>query len=177
MFDNTVNFLLSHRTKFPVSVNISPKTLYDEDFVGYAIENIKNKGIENLLNIEITERTVMSNLDLAITILKKLKNNGIGIAIDDFGTGYSSLSYLARLPVDFVKIDLSFVKRMLEDDKVLSVVKTIVYLAKELGMKTIAEGVENEKQIEILRDLGCDYLQGFYFSKPVPRDEILTLSK
>ncbi len=141
------------------------------------IDTVKNNNIENLINIEITERMVMNNIDIAITILKRLKDNGIGISIDDFGTGYSSLSYLAKLPVDFVKIDLSFVKRMLEDNKVLSVVKTIVYLAKELGMKTIAEGVENEKQIEMLKGIGCDYLQGFYFSKPIPKEKILTLDR
>ncbi len=177
MFDSTAEFLSSQKIQFPISVNVSPKTLYDEDFIGHVIDTVKNNNIENLINIEITERMVMNNIDIAITILKRLKDNGIGISIDDFGTGYSSLSYLAKLPVDFVKIDLSFVKRMLEDNKVLSVVKTIVYLAKELGMKTIAEGVENDKQIEILRNLGCDYLQGFYFSKPIPKEKVLTLDR
>ena len=177
MFDRVVEFLSTKTAKFPVSVNISPGTLYREDFVEHVINRVKNNNIENLLNIEITERMVMNNADTAIAIFKKLKDNGICISIDDFGTGYSSLSYLARLPVDFVKIDLSFIKRMLEDRKVLSVVKTIIYLAKELGMKTIAEGVENEKQIGILKDLGCDYLQGFYFSKPIPKEEIMTFVK
>ena len=173
MTNKVLTFLSNRKSSIPISLNISPDTLHDDTYVEYIIEEVKNRGLKNLMNVEITERTFMKNLDSAIEKIIKLKNNGIGVLIDDFGTGYSSLSYLSQLPVDYVKIDISFVRKVSDDAKTYSIVKTIIYLAKELGMKTIAEGVENKNQIKLLKQAGCDYLQGFYFSKPVPAEKII----
>ena len=171
MVNKVIEFLTQRKAAFPISVNVSPKTLHDEEFVNFLIEKVNAEKLSGLLNIEITERTFLDNLEKTKSVLKLFKNSGIGISIDDFGTGYSSLSYLSQLPVDFLKIDISFVRNILEDEKTLSVVKTIIYLAKQLNITTIAEGVETEKQVNRLKELGCDYLQGFYFSKPIPASQ------
>jgi len=95
--------------------------------------------------------------------------------LNDFGTGYSSLSYLSNIPIDTVKIDISFVRRILNDKKAMNIVNSIIYLAKNLGIKTIAEGVENKDLFELLKDMGCDYFQGYMFYKPMPEDEFLKM--
>jgi EAL domain-containing protein (putative c-di-GMP-specific phosphodiesterase class I) len=100
-------------------------------------------------------------------ILNFLKETGFNLSIDDFGTGYSSLSYLADLPFDNLKIDISFVRKMLTERHSRYIVETIIYLSKRLNMKSIAEGVETEDQLALLKKLGCDYIQGFLFSKPL----------
>lgn len=177
MVNKAIEFLTQFKATLPISVNVSPKTLHDEEFVNFLIEKINAEKLNGSINIEITERTFLDNLEKTKNILKLLKNSGIGISIDDFGTGYSSLSYLSQLPVDFLKIDISFVRNILEDERTLSVVKTIIYLAKQLNIITIAEGVETEKQVNKLKELGCDYLQGFYFSKPLPASQITVFKK
>ena len=177
MANKTIEFLVHCRKPFPISVNVSPKTLHDEGFVSFLAERVNAENVRGLLNIEITERTFLDNLEKTRKTLEFLKGNGVGISIDDFGTGYSSLSYLSQLPVDFLKIDISFVRNITEDKKTLSVVKTIIYLAKQLNIKTIAEGVETEKQVKKLKELGCDYLQGFFFSKPLPASHVRILRK
>jgi PAS domain S-box-containing protein len=124
------------------------------------------------LEVEITESTIMRNPEKAILILNELKTMGILISIDDFGTGYSSLSYLKRLPLDFLKIDQSFVKGLASDPKDQAIVKTIIAMAHSLKLKTIAEGVETEEQLSFLQEHGCDEFQGYLFSRPLPTEEI-----
>jgi EAL domain-containing protein (putative c-di-GMP-specific phosphodiesterase class I) len=152
----------------PVSVNISPASFGDphiKDIIEAAFG--KNGIAPDLFNFEIVERTFIDNLEYSGKLLSYLKGKGFGLSIDDFGTGYSSLSYLAELPFDYLKIDISFVRKMLLDKHSRYIVETIIYLSKKLNMKSIAEGVEAEEQLELLKELGCDYIQGFLLSEPL----------
>jgi EAL domain-containing protein (putative c-di-GMP-specific phosphodiesterase class I) len=124
------------------------------------------------LTLEITETALMTNTEAAVTVLNALKKLGVMLAIDDFGTGFSSLAYLRELPLDVLKVDKSFVDGlgMSKDDE--AIVGAVINLAHTLDLRVIAEGVETEDQLEVLRDLGCDYAQGFLFSRPVPEADL-----
>jgi diguanylate cyclase (GGDEF)-like protein/PAS domain S-box-containing protein len=152
-----------------VSINISLITLLQEGFAGYVLDHLKQYNLSGeLLELEITERVVMKNEDDVNSTLQKLRQTGIKISIDDFGTGYSSLSYLDKLHVDILKIDQSFIRNIQTKKEVIS---AIISLAKSLNLKVIAEGVETSTQIELLKYLGCEEVQGYYFSPPVPVEE------
>ncbi|HET7672697.1 MAG TPA: EAL domain-containing protein [Burkholderiales bacterium] len=127
------------------------------------------------IDLEITESHIMEDVEVNIGKLERLRELGVGIAIDDFGTGYSSLAYLARLPVQILKIDRTFIVRMLDDEDAMALVQTILSLARTLGLTVIAEGVETEEQAEVLATLRCDQVQGYYVSPPRPADEIAAL--
>jgi EAL domain-containing protein (putative c-di-GMP-specific phosphodiesterase class I) len=114
---------------------------------------------------------IMYDMESSIRILKRLKDVGVSLSVDDFGTGYSSLSYLKKLPVDIVKIDISFVREVTRDQDAASIVTAITSLARSLNLKTIAEGVETEEQRNILHLLRCDMGQGYYFSPAIPPAE------
>jgi EAL domain-containing protein (putative c-di-GMP-specific phosphodiesterase class I) len=117
----------------------------------------------------------MEDIDANIEKLRQLRSLGMRIAIDDFGTGYSSLAYLAKLPVQSLKIDRTFISRMLKDDETMAVVQTIISLARSLNLSTVAEGVESEEQADMLALLRCDQLQGYLISKPLPPAEAMVL--
>jgi len=119
------------------------------------------------LKLEITESVFSDNIEAAVTLLTQLRNLGVQLSIDDFGTGYSSLSYLQRFPIDTLKIDRSFVTQMMENEENLAIVRTIVALAQNLGMDVVAEGVETEDQLRLLRKLECENGQGYLFSSPL----------
>lgn len=156
-----------------VSVNISGKHLTEEDLINDVRLALKNSDLApSSLKLEITESAAMENAELSIKILKGLKNIGVQLSIDDFGTGYSSLSYLHRLPFDTLKIDRSFVVEVGEQGENSQVLQTIVSLAKNLQMRTFAEGIETTSQLAVLQNLGCDYGQGFLMSKPLPKNEM-----
>lgn len=123
------------------------------------------------LEIEITESMIMKNHTSMLSMLKKLKNLGIRISCDDFGTGYSSLNYLKRLPIDVIKIDKSFIHDIAVNAMDVAIIRTIIDLAQQLHIEVIAEGVESQEQVHILRDLGCHVVQGYYFSKPLISDD------
>ncbi|HNI24676.1 MAG TPA: GGDEF domain-containing phosphodiesterase, partial [Plasticicumulans sp.] len=125
------------------------------------------------LDLEITESVLMSQVEVHGQMLASLRRRGVGIAIDDFGTGYSSLAYLARLPVDALKIDRSFVETLTDRPESLAIVRTVISLAQSLHLKTVAEGVETAEQAGRLAELGCDELQGFWISRPLPLDALL----
>jgi EAL domain-containing protein (putative c-di-GMP-specific phosphodiesterase class I) len=124
------------------------------------------------LDIEITESMLMHDLELSIRKLSQLREAGLGVAIDDFGTGYSSLRLLAKLPVDTLKIDKSFVQSIADTPNVATLVSTIVSLGRAFNMETVAEGVETAEQLQILRHMKCDLAQGYLFSRPVPAADV-----
>jgi diguanylate cyclase (GGDEF)-like protein len=146
-------------------VNLSVTQLRQTDFT---LEVLGETGLDpGSLLLEITEYAVMEDAQAAIGALEKLKGSGIKLAIDDFGTGYSSLSYLRRLPVDYLKIDRSFIEKLGEDPKDAEIVSGTIALAHTLGLGAIAEGVETATQLERLREMGCDMAQGNYFAEPL----------
>ena len=155
-----------------IGVNVSPLQLRSPDFVG-EIERALAAGAHAgaSLELEITESLIMEDVRHSGTTLEAIRALGVSIAIDDFGTGFSSLSYLAKLPVDFLKIDRSFIVDMTSGPQGLALVSTIIKLAHTLKIKVAAEGVETEEQKHLLRLLGCDEMQGFLLSKPLPRDD------
>ena len=124
------------------------------------------------LKLELTESAVMENAETAILMLQQIKETGVQISIDDFGTGYSSLSYLHRFPIDLLKVDRSFVSAMEENTENGEIVRTVIALAKALNLKVVAEGIESVHQFHQLRILGCEYGQGYLFSKPLPVADI-----
>ena len=124
------------------------------------------------LKLEVTESIAMENAEQTIEIFTELKELGVRLSIDDFGTGYSSLNYLHRLPFDTLKIDRSFVNSIGEDGENSEVLQTIILLAKNLKMGVIAEGIETTQQLSLLRNLKCEYGQGYLMSKPLPKEEI-----
>ncbi len=156
----------------PVSINISPLEIEDKTFINSFYKIIdENKDYIKNIEIEITETTLMQNIENISKVLKQLKINGVKTIIDDFGTGYSSLLYLKKLPVFALKIDKEFIKGIVENQDDFQIVKTIINLAKNFGLTTIAEGVETKAQLNVLKFLGCNIVQGFLFSKPLPSDE------
>ena len=145
--------------------------------MGKTLDIFKNfdSSLTKSITLEVTERIFSESLDKAKEILTSLKDLGFHIMIDDFGTGYSSLSYIHTLPVDAIKIDISFVRNMMVNKKVKEVVHATVMMANALGFKTVAEGIETKEQIDLLREFGVTYLQGYYFSKPLPHEEAFKL--
>jgi diguanylate cyclase (GGDEF)-like protein len=153
----------------PISMNISPIQCRDPGFAARLISTLERLEIPpRLINIEMTESTIFKNLEVIQKNLDMVKAYGIGVHIDDFGTGYSSLSLLRDLPLNAVKIDRSFVRDIGKAVGSELIVQAVVDLARKLGFATIAEGVETEEQVGVLREIGVDGLQGYYFSKPVP---------
>ena len=157
-----------------VAANVSALQFKDEEFVDKVKKAISECGLPpELFEIEITESLIMQDIEKAIRILDELRGFGISITMDDFGTGYSSLSYLKNLPVDSLKVDISFVRGIPHRQEDVRITKVIVDIAETFGLKSVAEGVESREQVDILRDMGCHEVQGFYFSPPVPPEEFV----
>jgi diguanylate cyclase (GGDEF)-like protein/PAS domain S-box-containing protein len=155
--------------RFRVAVNVSPMQLKRESFADDVLELLsKVDGGASRLELEVTESMLMEDPVRAEAILGRLREAGVTVAIDDFGTGHSSLQVLSRLPVDVLKIDRSFVSDLPNNQAHLLVVQTAITLARSLGMKTVAEGVETEQQRDVLTDLGCDAMQGYFVLRPAP---------
>jgi EAL domain-containing protein (putative c-di-GMP-specific phosphodiesterase class I) len=155
-------------------VNVSAIQLRQKDFVESVLQALPADD-RPLLDLEITESVLVDDIEESTRKLQTLRRAGIEISVDDFGTGYCSLSYLARLPVDTLKIDRSFVVRMRDAGYPRNIVAMIVSLAHTLGLKVIAEGVEEDDQVRLLKRLGCDQIQGFYASQAVPADAVEAL--
>ncbi|MFC5475254.1 EAL domain-containing protein [Paraherbaspirillum soli] len=154
-----------------VAVNFSVRQL-QTDFASTVERVLADTGLPpHLLELEITESTLMENAEDNLQALHRLRGLGVRLTIDDFGTGYSSLAYLKRFPVDIIKVDQSFVKDVPQDLDDAAIVKSIIALAHSLRLEVVAEGVESEAQLNFLRDLSCDMMQGYYFSKPIPAAE------
>jgi EAL domain-containing protein (putative c-di-GMP-specific phosphodiesterase class I) len=166
----------SGHTAVPVAVNISAKQFLQRDIAETVMRALREHGVPpHLLELEITESTAMHNVEATSTTLRELKALGVHIAIDDFGTGYSSLSYLKRLPIDSLKIDRSFVTGLPGDQDDASIAHAVITMAHALRLKVVAEGVENKAQLDFLAANGCDEMQGFYFSRPLPAKECTEL--
>ncbi len=164
--------------KFNLSINISVKQFLETNF----LENIKNK-IEkekfdkNYLTLEITESIFIEDMNYILHLLHKVKSMGLNISLDDFGTGYSSLSLLKNLPIDEIKIDKSFVDEMVEKKLARKMVENIITIGKNLDISMLAEGVEKKEQVEIIKSLGCDIFQGYYYSKPLSKEGLIEFLK
>jgi EAL domain-containing protein (putative c-di-GMP-specific phosphodiesterase class I)/CheY-like chemotaxis protein len=156
----------------PVAVNVSARQVETQDLVALTAKILGETGlVPSYLELELTESAVMGNADAFIGLTEKLKGLSVNLAIDDFGTGYSSLSYLKRFLLDRLKIDQSFVRDVVQDPGGAAIVLAVITLAHSLGLSVIAEGVETEAQLNFLRVRGCDEMQGYYFSKPLPAAE------
>jgi diguanylate cyclase (GGDEF)-like protein/PAS domain S-box-containing protein/hemerythrin-like metal-binding protein len=162
----------------PVAVNVSAVQFRQEGFTDLIRKVLSEIGLSaQYLELELTESLLLSNADLVLATLLDLKKMGLQLAIDDFGTGYSSLSYLTRFPVDKLKIDRSFIREVAVNSNDAAIAIAIISMAKNLHLKVIAEGVENEEQQFFLRAHGCDEMQGFYFSKPLSAGEAASMQR
>jgi EAL domain-containing protein (putative c-di-GMP-specific phosphodiesterase class I) len=146
---------------------VSVRQLREPGFAAATAAVLQRTGLEpGRLVLEITESLLMENIDALLGVLQDLRGLGVRLAIDDFGTGYSSLAYLVKLPVQVLKIDRSFITRMDDDPNNITLVRSILALARDLQLQTVAEGIEQAHLVEHLRRLGCDKGQGYYFSRP-----------
>jgi EAL domain-containing protein (putative c-di-GMP-specific phosphodiesterase class I) len=153
----------------PVAVNVSAVQFRRQDLPDLVRRALTMSGLSaEMLSLEITETAIMSVRERAVAPLTELRRTGVGLALDDFGTGYSSLSYLKAFPISTVKIDRSFVAEMLHDRTAATITEAIVSMAHILGLRVLAEGVEEHAQLAKLEQLGCDAVQGFLFSPAVP---------
>ena len=161
---------------FSLCVNISPLQFRQNNFVELVSSALRNSQLPNsMLKLEITEGIVIQNIDDTIAKMLRLKKLGVTFAMDDFGTGYSSLTYLKRLPVDVLKIDQSFVRDATNDPNDAEIIRAIVAMARSLGLEMIAEGVEQQDQLDFLLKEGCHFYQGYLYSRPVPLPEFRAL--
>jgi diguanylate cyclase (GGDEF)-like protein/PAS domain S-box-containing protein len=161
-----------------ISFNLSPRQLWQADIADRIVDPILGSGMDpSRVTVEITESTAMTNPDRTLGILHELHARGLRLAIDDFGTGYSSLARLRYMPVNVLKIDRSFVRELDRDEQNASMVSAMVALASNLGMTPLAEGIETEQEWRALTDRGCERGQGYFFSRPVPADEILAIHR
>ena len=159
-----------------IAVNIAAAQLRDEGFLERLRRALRDlDGDASALGIEVTESILISDMERAIAVLREVRELGIPVAIDDFGTGYSSLAYIVTLPIDELKIDRAFVKRITEDTAYAGIVKTCVSLAHGLKLKVVAEGVETDAQARLLKKLHCDQAQGFLYSPPVPSELLVKM--
>ena len=160
----------------PISINISAVHFMKQDWPSTVATVIRETGIHpHDIELEITESTLLNNIEMVKNTIDRLRLLGISIALDDFGKGYSSLAYLTQYPFDVIKIDKSFIRNMHKSDRDLHIAKSIIYMAKGLQIKVVAEGVETIKQLKILQNEQCNEIQGYLFSHPVPVDEFETL--
>ncbi len=167
------DWLDAGRTGFTVAVNLSPRQFLHGDIVDAVRMALARSGLPaHLLELELTESVAIDDVDRTIAIMHELKSMQVALSIDDFGTGFSSLSYLIRLPVDKLKIDRSFIAGIGESSRLRAIVKGIIDISAGLGIRVIAEGVETSVQADILFDLGCTEMQGYFFGRPVAPEKI-----
>ncbi|MCK5385365.1 MAG: EAL domain-containing protein [Alphaproteobacteria bacterium] len=159
-----------------MSVNFSSEDFSAPDFINDVYDTLSETDVKaEQIHLEITERLLIGQPECAKETLNMCRRAGMSISIDDFGTGYSSLNYLHAYPINTLKIDQSFVRNMENDKKLLELVRSIIALSQNLGMETIAEGVETLQEARLLKELGCPQAQGFYFAKPMPEKEVVDL--
>lgn len=165
------------RADIPISVNVSRMNLFDSTLCNKFIKLIHKYDLEpSLLKLEITESAYMDNPRQLLEIMKKLQGFGFQILTDDFGSGYSSLNMLKDVPADILKLDMKFINSIGTSKRAENILINVIYLAKDLDMTVIAEGVETKEQLDFLENIGCENVQGFYFSKPLPELEFIKLT-
>jgi len=166
----------SDRIPINMSVNLSSVQFSDPEFFTATRQIIEKSGIDTkYLTLEITESLLIDDVENKIKMLEKFKDIGLKLSIDDFGTGYSSFNYLRRLPVNELKIDRAFIMDLAENSDSHAIVSSMIFLSHSLGMITVAEGIETEEQMRILQEEQCDQYQGYYFSRPIPGEELFKL--
>ena len=159
-----------------IAINVSPRQFTDPNFIKTIISEVNSHQLDpSRFTLEITEEAVVRNIDETIEFMNILKRQGFNLSLDDFGTGYSSLRYLKEFPLDELKIDQSFVNQIAENKEDEAIVSSIILMAKNLGMDVVAEGVEEEVQLDLLEQHGCRHFQGYLFSKPVPHGAFIEL--
>lgn len=160
---------------FQISINISVRQFMDPGFLEHLLKIIEKTHMHRLsITLEVTENLFIEDIHYILPLLQQIREMGIQISMDDFGTGYSSLSMLRKLPIDELKIDKSFVDEIFENEAAAKMVQNIIAIGKNFGMHILAEGVETKEQKEILTTFGCDRFQGFYFAKPLPKEELFS---
>ena len=161
-----------------LAMNLAVKQLHQVDFLEVFKSLMKETECKaEWIELEVTEGQIMTNPEKAIKILTQISDLGVKLAVDDFGTGYSSLAYLKRLPIDKLKIDQTFVRDLPDDEEDAGITKAVIALAKSLNLRVIAEGVETKEQRDFLVENGCENIQGYYYSKPIPADAFEVLLK
>ncbi|TMG78679.1 MAG: EAL domain-containing protein, partial [Betaproteobacteria bacterium] len=158
-----------------MSINLTAAHFGLRDVIDQVGAILSGTGVSAGMNFEVTERSLIADPAKAAAVLNRLRALGVGIHLDDFGTGYSSLQYLHELPFDAIKIDRSFIARMSKGGRDAQIAATIRELARRLGVPVIAEGVETEEQLALVRELGCEFAQGYFFSRPIPGSQMAAL--
>ncbi len=167
-----------HKQLKRITVNISARQFHDKDFSTALLSILRNTGVEpTCLELELSESMLMQQTEQSLKLMKDLHDRGVHISLDDFGTGYSNLSYINQFPIDSIKIDKSFVHGLTHDVGSLAIAEAILSIARRLSLRVVAEGVETKVQMDILQDMGCLLMQGFYFYKPMPAADINKLPK
>lgn len=157
-----------------VAINLSPQQFYSDKIIDVIRSILINNNVmPQNISFEVTETVAMQNIDFTVEILNEMKKLGHKIYLDDFGTGYSSLNYLAKLPVDSIKIDKSFIDDIEEKESSKVLVKAIISMAHSMNIFTIAEGVENNEQLRFLKEINCNKIQGYIYSKPLPLSQLV----
>ncbi|KIL45307.1 hypothetical protein KP78_28510 [Jeotgalibacillus soli] len=160
----------------PIAINVSPQRFLRSNFTGYILKTLASYNLKpSSIEIEITESSLITDIDSVLVILQDLRKAGIRIALDDFGTGYSSLTHLKDLPVDFLKIDQSFIQDIETDEKKAVITNSIIQICKQIDIEVVAEGVETTDQLDVLVHQKCRYIQGYLFCKPIPENEFKEL--
>ncbi len=168
------SWIQEYNINFHLSINISPTHFLDDDFIPFLFEQLqKFKLPTHMIDLEITENLAIENTDLTKKKINILKEKGIQISMDDFGTGYTSLTYLSHFNLDRIKIDRSFIKELPTNKNDAAIVQSLIFVARNLDITVTAEGVEKEEQLNALIEWGCDEIQGYYYSMPLPEDKLL----
>jgi EAL domain-containing protein (putative c-di-GMP-specific phosphodiesterase class I) len=156
-----------------IAVNVSSRQFRQPNFVELVEAALRKHAVPaGCLELEITESLLLNDADAVVAMLNQLKSLGVRISIDDFGTGYSSMAYLERLPFDALKIDISFIRKIRDDGEGGTIAATILAMAHSLGKSVVAEGVQTQAQVDFLRKLNCELVQGYLYSRPLPAEEL-----
>ena len=156
----------------PISVNLSRSDVFDPMLVDRLVKLVKDNGLDyKNLKLEVTESAYTDNAKQVLDVIRRLRDLGFEIEMDDFGSGYSSLNMLSSMPIDVLKMDMNFVRNIVHSEKDFRLVGVVLDIARYLKVPVVAEGVETEQQLNMLREAGCDLIQGYYFSRPVPPED------